>query len=192
MRTARSGGTVLALIVGLTLAAPVGLSGINAPIATAALPLFVEAAAQDPISSEMCDIILELAGTMVCSTAESERGANGDATSADDNDNRRGNGGTASVHDVDNAREDDSCSVVVGDITTGDEGNHTITADAGIVTGPVSVAPSITDTGVDVFAPDCAAPVETAGGSGSTIDASGNDGDDGRGATGVNGDDSNS
>ena len=194
MRKLRVDGLVLALVVGLTLSAPVALSGADVPIATTALPVLVEhAAAQDPITVEECGIVLDLAGTTVCATAEWDQGVSGGATSTGDNGHRGSDGGFASVHDVGNAQEDASCSVIIGDITTGDEGNHTLTVDASSVTDPqLNVVGSVADSSVDVFVPDCAdAQAETTGGSGIAIEASANDGDDGRDATGEDGDDSN-
>jgi hypothetical protein len=194
MRKACGNGLVLALVFGVVLGAPLALSAVNFPVITAALPLFVEeAAAQDPINitGEECGIVLGPVGTSVCTTVESERDADGDATSTGSHGDPGRNGGFASVQDAGNVREDASCSVLLGDITTGEEGNQTMTVDEVSAMVPVVIAPSLNDAGVYVFMPDCTSAAETVGGPGITIDASGNDGEEGRDAIGVDGDDNN-
>ena len=186
-------GLVLALVFGIVLGAPLALSGVNFPVKTVALPLLVEeAAAQDPtnITGEECGIVLGPVGTSVCTMVESERDA-GDATSTGSHGDPGSNGGFASVQDAGNVREDASCSVLLGDITTGEEGNETMTVDEVSAMIPVVIAPSLNDAGVYVFMPDCTAAAETVDSPGITIDASGNHGEDGRDAIGVDGDDNN-
>src|SRR5215211_1632599 len=194
MRKACGNGLVLALVFGFVLGAPLVLSGVNFPVITAALPLLAEeAAAQDPINiaGEECGIVLGPVGTSICTTVESERDADGDATSTGSHGDPGSSGGSASVQDAGNVREDASCSVLLADTTTGEERNQTVTVDEVNAMTPVVIAPSLNDAGVYVFMPDCTAAAETVDGPGITIDASGNDGEDGRDAIGVDGDDNN-
>jgi hypothetical protein len=107
MHKACGNGLLLALVFGIVLGAPLALSGVNFPVITAALPLLVEeAAAQDPINitGEECGIVLGPVGTSVCTTVESERDADGDATSTGGDGDPGSNGGFASVQDAGNVR----------------------------------------------------------------------------------------
>jgi hypothetical protein len=97
----------LGLILGITLAAPLELSGVAA------------------------------------SESDGRDGRNG----------RNGNdGGSETVHDVGNVSEDESCSVIIGNITTGDEFGDTVTVN-GSTGDPISVDGSVQGTGVIIFAP---------------------------------------
>jgi hypothetical protein len=69
MGRARGYGLGLGLVFGITLGAPVVLSGVDAPVAAAALTLLVEnAAAQPTIDAEECGVAI------LCTTSEAEGG----------------------------------------------------------------------------------------------------------------------
>jgi len=189
-------GYVLAagLVSGLTLGAPVALSGVDAPIASAALTLFVDDAAAQLIEDvvdigDISDIRSEDCGILgvLCNASESDSGDGGDARSSGGD---GGDGGFANVHDVGNAHADATSSVTVDDVTTGDAVGHAVNVDARGATDPVVVlvAGSFPDTGVDVFAPAGNAQAGPAGGNGITADASGGAGGDATSQGGNGGD----
>ena len=90
--------------------------------------------------------------TLAASLAPSGVAAS-DGDGRDGRNGRNGNdGGSEIVHDVGNAWEDDSCSVIIGNITTGDEFGETVTVNGSEV-DPVSVVSSVDDTGVTVITP---------------------------------------
>ena len=78
------------------------------------------------------------------------------ASESDGRDGRNGrngnDGGSETVHDVGNVSEDESCSVSIGNITTGDEFGQTVTVN-GSSGEPISVVGSVQGTGVIIFAP---------------------------------------
>ena len=210
MRVAGSSILGLGLVFGLTLGAPVALTGVDAPVATAALTLFADdVAAQAPVNCTITQALGLCAGSDadagnssgVGGAGGSGSGRPGGNSSADagdgGNSGRGGNGGFSTVHDVGNAHADASSSVVVGDITTGDVDGHEIQVDARGATDPVVtlVAGSFGDTGVDIFAPGGNAQSGTTGGNANSADSSGGDSGDGgdggdatsRGGNGGNG-----
>lgn len=195
MRTTRGYGLVLGLIFGITLGAPVALSGIDSPVATAALRVFVDDAAAQTTTNCDSDIVGIVLGCIAASN-DNDSGDGGNANSSGGDGGpggdggRGGDGGFASVHDVGNAHADASNLVIVDDVTTGDASGHNVTVDARGATRPVVVltAGSFVDTGVDVFAPGGNAQAGTTGGYGLNADASGGaGGDGGKGGEGANG-----
>ena len=206
MRAARGILLAIGLVVGLGLGAPVGLSTVDAPVATAALTRFVDDAAAQPTVD--CTLVLlafcpdnsggdslgvggnggsATGGTGAPGTGgagglgDGGRGGNSSADAGDGgNSGRGGNGGFSSVRDVGNANANASNSVIVGDITTGDVDGHAIQVDARGATDPVVtlVAGSFGDTGVDSFAPGGNAQAGTTGGNANTADSSGGDSGD--------------
>jgi hypothetical protein len=99
------------LVFAITLGAPVGLSGVDGPIATAGLSLFVnDAAAQTEIGDD-CAF-----GFNGCIATDNEGGDGGDATS------RGGNGGLASLHEAITTSAASETSLSLSDSPTGD--NH--------------------------------------------------------------------
>ncbi len=183
---ARGSVLVFGLVFGITLGAPVALSNINAPVATAALTLFV-----DDVAAQVIDIDAENCGflAILCNTSESDGGDGGNAASTGGDGGNGGRGGFATVHDVGNAWAQASVSVIIDDIATGDAIAHEVNVDARGATDPVvlAVAGSFPDTGVDVFAPGGSAQAGTTGGNGVGADASGGDGGDGGDSTATGG-----
>jgi hypothetical protein len=176
--------------------APIALSGVQAPIGTAVLSLFVEEAAAQTINANICgNAVGGTVEDVLCAIVEDNAsdpggageagpgGRGGDSTAdAGDggNSGNAGDGGVSSVQDVGNADANASNSVTIDDITTGDATAHEVNVDARGATRPVvvSVAGSFPDTSVDVFAPGGTAQAGTTGGYGLTADASGGDSGD--------------
>ena len=213
MRATRDYILAAGLVFGIGLGAPVALSGVEAPVVTAAVTPFVtNAAAQatttctttgalSPIANlgigDQCTSIdnrtaLTTALTNETSESHGEGGRGGNATSTGGN---GGDGGLSAVHDVGNASANASSSVTVGDITTGDLAAPDVNVDARGATRPVVVlvAGSFLDSGVDIFAPSGNAQAGTTGGNGNPADSPGGSGGDGgnassRGGNGTGGD----
>lgn len=198
MRVARNYVLGLGLVFGLTLGAPVALSGVDAPVATSALTLFVDDAAAFQ-STVDCTIVAGNDALGLCAGSDNEGGAGGPgtggvggpgadgrggasrSTAGDGGDSgNAGDGGFSSVHDVGTAHANASSSVIVGDVMTGDVNGHTIHVDARGATRPVVtlVAGSFGDTGVDIFAPGGNAQAGTTGGNANMADSSGGDSGD--------------
>jgi hypothetical protein len=159
MRLARGYGLLLGLVVGITLGAPVALSGVDARVARAALSVFIDDAVAEDGDHGRVTV------------------SNGD----DGNDGNSGDGGFEAIRDVGNASEDASSNVTVGDITTPDAIAPDVNVNAQLATNPVlAIAGSFRDTGVDVFAPNgnSTAQAGTTGGYGLTADSSGGDSGD--------------
>jgi hypothetical protein len=209
MRATRDYILAAGLVFGIGLGAPVALSGVQAPIVTAALTPFVSGAAAQatttctttgdvsPITNlgigDQCTSI-DTHTTLTNETSEShgEGGRGGNATSTGGN---GGDGGLSAVHDVGNASANASSSVTIGDITTGDLAAPDVNVDARGATRPVVVlvAGSFLDSGVDIFAPSGNAQAGTTGGNGNPANSSGGSGGDGgnassRGGNGTGGD----
>jgi hypothetical protein len=143
----------LVLVFGITLTAPVTLSGIAA--------------------------------------AKSD-GSNGSNESSSGRDGRNGDdGGSETVHDVGNVWEDDSCSVTIGDITTGDvpasDGYDQVVTVYGCDGDPSSVVNSIPGTAVIIIAPSGSATAGTLDGNINADASAGEDGQDGESSAGSNG-----
>ena len=145
----------LVLVFGITLSAPVALSGIAA--------------------------------------SESD-GHNGGNESSSGRDGRNGDDGSSeTVHDIGNVGEDDSCSVTIGDITTGDvtasDGYDQVVTLYGCDGDPSSVINSILGTAVIIIAPTGSATAGTSGGNINANTSAGEDGQDGESSTGSDGSD---
>jgi hypothetical protein len=142
MRRARGYVLVASLVLSTTLGVPAALSGINAPVATAALNALVETGAAQ--QTNIAEILAEAKGSEV---------------------------GIETVHDVGNAREDTSSSLILGTISTRDAVDSDVNVDARLVTDPVLViAGSFRDTGEDAFAPGDSAQRGTTVADGVTVD----------------------
>jgi hypothetical protein len=197
MRATRDYVLAVGLVFGITLGVPVALSGVDAPVATAALTRFIDGAAAQATTTCTNGTAGIITGTGdVCNStdndifntttdANGEGGRGGNATSSGGSGGNGGNGGFSALHDVGNASADASNSVTVGDITTGDLHAPDLIVDARGATRPVVVvvAGSFLDSGVDIFAPSGNAQAGTTGGNGNLADSSGGSGGDGGNAT---------
>jgi hypothetical protein len=134
MRDTRRYVLALGLVFSMTFAAPVALSGVAAS---------------------------EGDGNNGGNGGSGQNGGNG----RDGRDGRDGADGSVEiVHDIGNVSEDNSCSVIFGNITTGDEIAPSVTIDASTENSVLSVIGSIPDTGVDIIAPGCLPQAEPTGG----------------------------
>src|SRR3954470_16245871 len=107
MRMARGYGLGLGLVLGITLGAPIALSGVDAPVAAAALTLFVDnAAAQNNLDADECGIGL------MCASSDS-RAAGGN-----------GSGGFAILNDRITTTATSDTSQSLSDVQTGDIHNE--------------------------------------------------------------------
>jgi hypothetical protein len=169
MGRARGYGLGLGLVFGITLGAPVVLSGVDAPVAAAALTLLVEnAAAQPTIDAEECGVAI------LCTTSEAEGGDGGN-----------GNGGLAILHDRITTSATSDTSQSLSDVQTGDIYNEvTILVEDTDETVVINMAGNPGSTGIHMMNVGAAAQPVNTGGIISSADASGegSDGSNGGGS----------
>ena len=164
MRMARGYVLGFALVFGITLGAPVALSGVDAPIAAAALTLIVDdAAAQTNIDAEECGLAI------LCATSESEGGRGGN-----------GNGGLAILHDRITTTATSDTSQSLSDVQTGDIHHEvSIVVEDTDETVVINMAGNPGSTGVHMMNVGGAAQPVNTGDITSSADASGEGGDGG-------------
>jgi hypothetical protein len=171
----------LALVFGLTLGAPVALSGADAPVAIAALNFFVEdVAAQEETITGNCNI-----AALMCIAAEGGDGGPADDATSSSGDGARGgngNGGLAILHNRITTSSTSETSLSLSDVRTGDI-NHelTIIVEDTDETVVINTAGSPGSTGVQMMNIGGAAQSVNTGGNTSSADASGSGGDGGDG-----------
>jgi hypothetical protein len=152
------------LVFGITLGAPIALSGVDAPAAAAALTLFVDdAAAQIDVDAEECGI------AMLCTTSESEGGSE-----------CNGHGGLAILHDRITTTATSDTSQSLSDVQTGDFHNDvSIIVEDTDETVVINMAGNPGSTGVHMMNVGGAPQPVNTGGITSSADASGEGGDGG-------------
>jgi hypothetical protein len=165
MRMARGYGLGLGLVLGFTLGAPIALSGVDAPVAAAALTLFVDdAAAQVNVDAEECGIAI------LCTASESEGGEGGNGGN--------GNGGLAILHDRISTTATSETSQSLSDAQTGDIHNEvSILVEDTDETVVINMAGNPGSTGVHMLNVGGAAQPVNTGEITSSADASGEGGD---------------
>lgn len=165
MGRARGYGLGLGLVFGITLGAPVALSGVEAPVAAAALTLLVDnAAAQPTIDAEECGVAI------LCTTSEAEGGDGGNGGN--------GNGGLAILHDRISTSATSETSQSLGDAQTGDIHNVvTILVEDTDETVVINMGGNPGSTGIHMLNVGGAAQPVNTGAISSGADASGEGGD---------------